>query len=230
MLALRAKTATSLKFTKWMETKLLIPRNKSMKLSSHLILPALTLLLVLPQAKAQPQGGLIGGAITTNSTTIASGAVALTNKNSNPIIRTNAAGYCLLGFDELAGYPIALSDELKSNTNRAAWADAQINAMIPPAIKAYDGKKVVVEGFILPVTFDKNGKLSTFLLMQNQISCCYGGPSQVHEFVTVALGKPIKEPDMDYTMHVQGVLHVGAERENGELVGIYRLDAEKAGK
>ncbi|MDB6021109.1 MAG: hypothetical protein JWQ04_966 [Pedosphaera sp.] len=200
-----------------------------MKLSSRLALFAAISLLVLAQSEAQPRGGLIGGAIATNSTAI--GPVpSPANTNAAPAIHTNAAGYYLIGFDELAGYTITLTEELKHNTNRAAWADAQINAMIPPAIKAYDGKKVVIEGFMLPVSFDNKGKMTGFILMKNQMSCCYGGPSQLHEFVTVRLGEPMGDPDMDYTVNVRGVLHVGAERENGELVGIYRLNAEKAGK
>jgi hypothetical protein len=198
-----------------------------MKLLSRLILSASTLLLAILPAEAQPQGGLIGGATATNSATMTASPAAQTGTNFISLAHTNAAGYWVLGFDELSGYPITLTDEMKSTTNRAAWADAKINAMIPPAIKAYDGKKVVIEGFMLPVTFDKNGKLSAFLLLQNQVSCCYGGPTQIHEFITVHLGDPMAQPDMDNTMHVQGILHVGAERENGELVGIYRLDAEK---
>jgi hypothetical protein len=195
-----------------------------------LAISALLMLLMRLPADAQPQGSLIGGSSTTNSTTAAPILDAQIGTNSTLTLRKNVAGDCLLGFDELSGYSIAMTDELKSNTNRPAWADAQINGMIPPSIKALDGKKVVIEGFALPVSFDDKGKMTGCILMKNQISCCYGGPSQIHEFVTVRLKTPIKDPGMDDTVEVKGILHVGAERENGELAGVYRLDAEKLAK
>ena|SRR5581483_3515104 len=181
--------------------------------------------LYLLQAQNPPHGGSIGGgSIATTNMTIP--AIVQTNANSAALIRTNAAGECVVGFDALSGYPMQLPDNLIANTNQAAWADAQINAMIPTAIKALDGKKVRIEGFMLPTSWGDKGKVTNFLLMRNQISCCYGGPSQVHEFVTIRVqGKGVKS-EMESTVLVGGVLHVGAMRENGQLVGIYRLETE----
>jgi hypothetical protein len=191
-------------------------------LTNLLILSGLYLL----QAQNPPRGDSIGGAaiISTNKPTQA--AMIQTNAVSVSIMRTNAAGEIVIGFDALSGYPMQLPDNLISNPNQAAWADAQVNAMIPPAIKALDGKKVRIEGFMLPTNWGNKGKVTNFLLMRNQISCCYGGPSQVHEFVTIRVqGKGVSS-EMESTILVGGILHVGAIRENGQLVGIYRLETE----
>jgi hypothetical protein len=98
--------------------------------------------------------------------------------------------------------------------------------MIPPSIKALDGKKVSIEGFMLPTIWDKTGKVSDFLLLGNQVSCCYGGPTQVHEFITIHVKGKSVDSNMDSPIPVGGILHVGAVRENGQLVGIYRLETQ----
>ena len=182
--------------------------------------------LYLLQAQNPPRGDSIGGAMIVSTNKPAQPAMVQTNASSALILSTNAAGEYVIGFDALSGYPMQLPDNLISNTNQAAWADTRVNAMIPAAIKAYDGKKVRIEGFMLPTTWGAKGKVTSFLLMRNQISCCYGGPSQVHEFVTIRVqGKGVKS-EMESTVLVGGVLHVGAMRENGQLVGIYRLETE----
>jgi hypothetical protein len=48
----------------------------------------------------------------------------------------------VVGFDQLAGFKVTLNNELLFNTNRSAWANQQISAMIPDRIRAADGKVV----------------------------------------------------------------------------------------
>src|SRR5882724_11070883 len=94
--------------------------------------------LVAFHSNAQPRGDLIGAT-----------PVVVTNASPDSPAQTNTAEVASLGFDQLSAYAVALTPELESNTNRPAWADAQINGMIPPTIKAFDGKKIVVEGFMM---------------------------------------------------------------------------------
>ena len=52
-------------------------------------------------------------------------------------------------------------------------------------------------------------------------------PPKITEWVNVRMiGKGVK-PIMDEPVTVCGTFHVGDVRERGDLVGIYRLDAEK---
>jgi len=137
---------------------------------------------------------------------------------------TNGA---LVGFDVLAGYNIALASDLENNTN-GVWADAQVNAMIPANIRALDHREVTVDGFMIPAQME-NGKVIEFLLSRNPPACCYGGVTQIHEWVKVR----VKPPGVDWeeysVVRAHGVLHVGAERLDGELTSVYRLDANKVG-
>jgi hypothetical protein len=188
----------------------------------------LFLFVVLGQSargQVAPRGDAIGGGAIASTNAASPAVVARTN--STAAISTNAAGEIVVGFSTLSGYPMQVPDNLISNTNQPDWADKQVNAMIPASVKALDGKRVRIEGFMMPTIWDrKSGKVSDFLLLANQISCCYGGPTQVHEFVTIHVnGNPVKS-NMDDTLPVSGVLRVGAVRENGQLVGVYRLETE----
>jgi hypothetical protein len=89
-----------------------------------------------------------------------------------------------------------------------------------------DGKKVVIQGFLLPVKMD-DGLAVEFLLMRNQSMCCYGVPPKINEWISVKMtGKGVKAV-MDQPIAVVGTLHVGPALENGLLTGIYDLDGEK---
>ena len=132
----------------------------------------------------------------------------------------------VLGFAQLASYPLKLTDELQMNTNRAAWADAQVNAMIPESIRKLDGQRVIVEGFMVPVAFDKD-RLTEFVLVRDMPDCCFGFPPNPHEWVKAVVKSPKIKVEFENPVRVGGIFHVGAERQAGYLSGIYRLDAEE---
>jgi hypothetical protein len=142
-------------------------------------------------------------------------AVGLNHEPAKPIV---------LRFEQLAGYPLKLTDELQMNTNRAAWADAQVNAMIPESIRKLDGQRVIVEGFMVPVAFDKE-RLTEFVLVRDMPGCCFGFPPNPHEWVKAVVKSPKIKVEFENPVRVGGVFHVGAERQAGYLSGIYSLDA-----
>jgi hypothetical protein len=138
---------------------------------------------------------------------------------------TNSVDGIIVGFDKLAGFPILLTDDLAVNTNRPAWADGQINAMLPSRITALDKQRVTVEGFMIPLEF-KGTKVVEFLLSRNPPACCYGSLPQIHELIRVQPKFPGVKPMEFGVVRVTGILRVGAERREGILTTIYRMDAE----
>ena len=131
----------------------------------------------------------------------------------------------IVGFDQLAGFKVTLNNELLFNTNRPAWADQQVSAMIPERIRAADGKRLGVDGFMIPLEY--NGKkVSKFILAMNQNTCCFGGNPQIHEFIIVSVNGTGANDEMDIPLRVTGVLHVGAVRSQGKLSGIYCMDGD----
>ena len=73
----------------------------------------------------------------------------------------------------------------------------------------------------------EKGKVTEFLLSRNPPACCYGGVPLIHEWIKVR----VKPPGVDWeeynTVRAHGVLRVGAERVDGTLASVYRMDAEK---
>jgi len=168
-----------------------------------------------------------GDALSSPPKAAAAGAAA-SPTNSAAALNRSPAKPILLGFEQLAGYPLKITDELQMNTNRAAWADAQINAMIPENIRKLDGQRVFVEGFMVPISYDKE-RLTEFILVRDMPGCCFGFPPNPHEWVKAVVKAPDIKPDFDNPVRVGGILHVGPERQAGYLSDIYRLDAEEIG-
>ncbi len=147
-------------------------------------------------------------------------------RNSKP-----AAGsaYVLVGFDKLSGYAFEVSDDLLgpvTNELAAATATGKTDALIPKPIHALNSRKVGIKGFMLPLKVE-GGVVTELLIMKDQSMCCYGSTPKINEWVSVKMkGKGVK-PLMDQPVTLFGTLHVGEARENGYLVGIYRLDGER---
>ena len=134
---------------------------------------------------------------------------------------------CLsVGFDQLSGFPFEVTDQMVDAPTNAAAASLKTLAQIPDGIKALNEKEVSVRGYMLPMNYHE-GLATDFLILRNQSMCCYGVIPNITEWVNVRMiGKGVK-PIMDQPVTVSGTFHVGDVRENGSLVGIYRLDAEK---
>ena len=144
---------------------------------------------------------------------------------SQPVATAPIKAGDVVGFDQLAGFPVTLTNDLLFNTNRPAWADQKISAMIPERIRAADGKEVNVDGFMIPLEF--NGKkVRKFILAMNQNTCCFGGNPQIHEFIIVSVAGAGVNDEMDIPLRVRGVLHVAVIRSQGKLSGIYQLDSQ----
>jgi hypothetical protein len=151
--------------------------------------------------------------------------IGKTPVNTTPAPTNTIQSGDVVGFDQLAGFKVTLNNELLFNTNRPAWADQQISAMIPDRIRAADGKLINVDGFMIPLEY--NGKkVSKFILAMNQNTCCFGGNPQIHEFIIVSVAGAGVNDEMDIPLRVKGVLHVAVVRNRGKLSGIYRLDAQ----
>jgi len=135
-------------------------------------------------------------------------------------------GYQRVGFETLSAFPFEVTREMAEGTNQLAAATVATRPTIPAAVRALDGRLVAVRGFLLPVKMN-NGLAFEFLLLRSQSLCCFGSIPKINEWITVQdKGEGVK-PIMDQPLTVLGRLHVGEIREQGYLVGLYRLDAER---
>lgn len=160
----------------------------------------------------------IGGVLTCPTAWAADGALAITAPESEN-------GYLKLNFEQLASYTF-----VPPNFDPAADPKAKPptgEEQIPAGVKGWSGKKAVITGFMVPVKMEK-GLVTEFLLMRNQMACCYGAVPNMNEWIIVKMKKGVA-PMMDVPVAFYGELKVGAMFENGYMTGLYALDGERMG-
>lgn len=135
-------------------------------------------------------------------------------------------GYLVLGFDRLASYKFVAPEGDPSADPKTPPATGE--SQIPAAVKSWNGSKAEVTGFMLPTKLE-NGRATEFLLMANQLACCYGVIPDMNEWVIVRMpqGTPVVQ---DVPISFYGTFRVGAIFENNYLTGIYELDADHGGQ
>lgn len=170
------------------------------------------------------RGGLIQGVASVTNV-----AASATNQLSEPeMARIRARpdpvedGYVRPGFDKLSAFKYELY-EFYSETNSGRAMLASHDA-IPPEIKAYDGRRVTVTGYILPMR-TRRGVVTEFLLLRDQGTCCFGVQAQINHFMRVNFPPGIK-PGEPVPWKVSGTIRVGEIYVQGYLTGIFQLDAE----
>lgn len=131
-------------------------------------------------------------------------------------------GYVKLGFDRLASYPFTVPSLEPAADGKLATGEEQI----PAGIKAYDGRKAVVTGFMLPVKMN-GGLVKEFLLVKDPMMCCYGAVPNMNEWVVVRMKGDGVRPLMDVPVSLYGDLKIGAFFENGFLTGIYEMQGDR---
>ena len=100
-------------------------------------------------------------------------------------------------------------------------------AQVPPAVKALDGLRVTIRGFMLPIDLDQSG-VSVFMLNGSADMCYFGAPVRMNEWVLVRMTDGRKAKFTHLPVAVSGRLEVGEELKHGRVVSLYRLTAVAA--
>jgi len=100
---------------------------------------------------------------------------------------------------------------------------------IPAEIMALNGKKVAIEGYMLPL--DSNGKnVKSFLLADSLVTCLFcsmmGYDQWMMGTVVDPKGFAVSAEQEDESMTIYGTLEVGEEMQEGQLVSLYRIKAD----
>jgi hypothetical protein len=127
-------------------------------------------------------------------------------------------GYVELSFAKLANYQYVYPDP----DDPKALGD-----QIPSSVRKLNKTKIVIQGFMLPVSLEKQ-RVTEFLLLKDQSACCFGVWPGLNEWIHVILPKGESvEHIADMPITVFGDLLVGEYYEKDVLLGIYRLEFHK---
>ncbi|MBI1320908.1 MAG: DUF3299 domain-containing protein [Candidatus Hydrogenedens sp.] len=131
-----------------------------------------------------------------------------------------------VSFKSLGGYAYEVPDP---NVIRAQPDPSQSPVdQVPGGIKALNESPVLIAGFMVPIEFNAEGKVSSFALTQDQMFCCYGVPPKMNEWVMVTMADGFStEYRNDAPVAVFGQLNVGEEIDDGYVLSLYRLKSDK---
>jgi len=135
-------------------------------------------------------------------------------------------GYLKLGFDRLGSYPFVPPPFDPTVDPKAVPPTGE--EQIPAEVKSWNGRKVVVAGFMMPLKMDK-GLVTEFLLLKNTLLCCYGTAPNLNEVILVKMKRGVRAL-MDQPISFYGELKVGATFDNGYMSGIYQLEDARMGE
>lgn len=114
-------------------------------------------------------------------------------------------GFLRLGFDRLSSFKYDVY-EFYSETNSGRPL-LKSDDVIPPHVKGYDGRRVTVRGYVLPLR-TKRQRVVEFLLLRDNGTCCFGPQARINHFIR-ARHPAGAEFESGRTYDVSGILRVG---------------------
>ncbi len=94
----------------------------------------------------------------------------------------------------------------------------------PDEIAKLDKSKVAVSGYLMPIEF-KGSKVSTLILVRNQLLCCFGEEPKLNEWVFVNVDPPV-DASLDVPVTMYGTFYASPDREEGQIISLYRMQAQ----
>ena len=124
-----------------------------------------------------------------------------------------APGTTMLGWDTLRSFEYSA----------AVGLGAPGAGELPDAVKAVDGQRVTMLGFLMPnYEYDD---IQQFALVGSHWSCCFGYPAGINGTVNVTLAKGHKGMSITFEpLRVVGTFRAKEIKEEGWLVAIYSLE------
>ncbi len=178
-------------------------------------------------ARGDGTNGAVAAGPATNAARPAPAGLAKNVPAATPAPAPPAAGskntVVAVEFTKLAGFEYLVPDT--PDTNQVAGSDIA-DKQIPADVRALDKKQVSVIGYLMPLK-EEEGKSTEFLLMRTQSSCCFGIAPTITELITVKAAGQGVPTIMDDLIEIRGTLRVGTVREDGYIVGVYRMEEGK---
>ena len=136
----------------------------------------------------------------------------------------NTDGVRILSFDLLASFDYEVAMDTPEEAVARRW-------QMPDVIRRLDGQRVEIEGYMLPLDFER-GRVQSFYLNRDTNACCFGIIPPVNQVIRVHL--PDKKGVPNYSnipIIVTGKFRVTESAgEFGFVTSIFRIDADTVEK
>jgi hypothetical protein len=100
-------------------------------------------------------------------------------------------------------------------------------SLIPPDARAWNGRKVSIRGYVVPVDLDRSG-IREFVLSASVDSCHFGVLGGPDEWIYVTMAEGTRIPGTGVSpVTVFGVLDVGEDVRSGVVDSLYRMRGER---
>ena len=131
----------------------------------------------------------------------------------------DSAGYQSLTYSILTEF----SYEIDWEADGVEFDFSRFARRVPQSIRNLNGSKVALEGFMVPTVVDESNLVKEFLLMPDQLSCCFGQAPEANGWVVVRSEKGVGV-FMDQVIRALGTLTVEERWDEEFFVGLYHLD------
>ena len=130
--------------------------------------------------------------------------------------------YKPLAYSTLTEFPYEIDWELDGvEFDFSAYA-----SRVPRKIRNLSGNTVALEGFMVPTVVDEQNSVKEFLLMPDQLSCCFGQAPEANGWV-VARSEDGVDVAMDRVIRVLGTLTVQERWDEEFFVGLYHVECDE---
>ncbi|MCC6145560.1 MAG: DUF3299 domain-containing protein [Candidatus Hydrogenedentes bacterium] len=140
--------------------------------------------------------------------------------------KTKDGNFTKISFAALGSFEYEVPDpEVVRNAPDPA---AAVGKQVPEPIVKLNESPVVIVGFMVPIDVDKEGRVKSFALTQNQMFCCYGIPPAMNQWLMVEMAEgTYADFTMDLPVAAYGNFDVGEEIEDGYILSLYRMTASE---
>ena len=136
-----------------------------------------------------------------------------------------------VSWDLLSGFPYDF--EIPGMLEQASKEEIarRSREIIPARVRALDGQLIALRGYVIPTEMEGDVVRSFILAAKNEVGCCFGAGLSMNQWVAVEVpeGDGFRcDPFVLAT--VLGKIEVGEEVEDGWVLSLYRMAAQKIRK
>ena len=96
---------------------------------------------------------------------------------------------------------------------------------VPDWLRIYDGQRVLLTGYMMPLTVDK-GRTKKFVMMKDVTTCCYGATPSMNDYLIVTMPGDGAEIIADVPVELLGTFRIEHRYDGGYVVSLFVMDGE----